>query len=76
MLSSLEVNSVQEKEKKGCTAELVEDIALLIDVFFTFIAVFLGKMGMTDLSNISFGISGFGLILMLLSMIIKRAQRK
>ncbi|MBO6127250.1 MAG: hypothetical protein J6P21_04610 [Clostridia bacterium] len=67
---------MQETEKKGCTAEIIEDIALLIDVFFTFIAVFLGKMGMTDLSNISFGISGFGLMIMLLSMIIKRMQRR
>ena len=67
---------MQEKEKKGYTAEIIEDIALLIDVFFTFIAVFLGKMEMTDLSNISFGISGFGLMLMLLSMIIKRMQRR
>ena len=67
---------MQEKEKKGYTAEIIEDIALLIDDFFTFIAVFLGKIGMTDLSNISFGISGFGLMLMLLSMIVKRMQRR
>ena len=67
---------MQEKEKKGHKAEIIEDISLLIDVFFTFVAVFLGKMGMTDLSNISFGISGFGLILMLFSMIIKRMQRR
>ncbi len=67
---------MQEKREKGHKAEIIEDISLLIDVFFTFVAVFLGKMGMTNLSNISFGISGFGLMLMLLSMIIKRIQRK
>ena len=64
------------KEKKGHKAEMIEDISLLIDVFFTFIAVFLGKIGMMNLSNISFGISGFGLMLMLLSMIVKRMQRR
>lgn len=67
---------MQEKREKGHKAEIIEDISLLIDVFFTFVAVFLGKIGMTNLSNISFGISGFGLMLMLLSMIIKRIQRK
>ena len=67
---------MKEKREKGHKAEIIEDISLLIDVFFTFVAVFLGKMGMTNLSNISFGISGFGLMLMLLSMIIKRIQRK
>ncbi|MBR0183606.1 MAG: hypothetical protein IJQ10_00325 [Clostridia bacterium] len=67
---------MQEKREKGHKAEIIEDISLLIDVFFTFVAVFLGKMGMTNLSNISFGISGFGLMLMLLSMIVKRIQRK
>ena len=67
---------MQEKREKGHKAEIIEDISLLVDVFFTFVAVFLGKMGMTNLSNISFGISGFGLMLMLLSMIIKRIQRK
>lgn len=67
---------MQEKVKRGRTAEIIEDISLLIDVLFTFIAVFLGKVGMTDLSNISFGISGFGLMVMLLSMIIKRMQRR
>ncbi len=67
---------MQEKEKKGYKAEIIEDISLLIDVFFTFVAVFLGKMGMTNLSNISFGISGFGLMLMLFSMIIKRIQKR
>ena len=67
---------MQEKRGKGHKAEIIEDISLLIDVFFTFVAVFLGKMGMTNLSNISFGISGFGLMLMLLSMIVKRIQRK
>ena len=64
------------KENKGQKAEIVEDISLLVDVFFTFIAVFLGKIGMENLSNISFGISGFGLMLMLISMIIKRIQRR
>lgn len=67
---------MQEKREKGHKAEIIEDISLLVDVFFTFVAVFLGKMGMTNLSNISFGISGFGLMLMLLSMIVKRIQRK
>ena len=67
---------MQEKREKGHKAEIIEDISLLIDVFFTFVAVFLGKMGMTNLSNISFGISGFGLMLMLLSMIVKRMRRK
>ncbi len=67
---------MQEKREKGHKAEIIEDISLLIDAFFTFVAVFLGKMGMTNLSNISFGISGFGLMLMLLSMSIKRIQRK
>ena len=67
---------MQEKREKGHKAEIIEDISLLIDVFFTFVAVFLGKMGMTNLSNISFGISGFGLMLMLLSMIVKKIQRK
>lgn len=64
------------QEKKGCKAEIFEDMSLLIDVLFTFLAIFLGKIGMTDLSNISFGISGFALMLMLLSMIVKRIQRR
>ena len=62
--------------EKGQKAEMVEDISLLVDVIFTFVAVFLGNIGMSDLSNISFGISGFGLMLMLVSMIVKRLQRK
>ena len=65
-----------EEVKKGQKAEMIEDIALLVDVIFTFVAVFLGNIGMSDLSNISFGISGFGLMLMLISMIVKRWQRK
>ena len=61
--------------KKGQKAEMIEDVALLVDVIFTFVAVFLGNIGMSDLSNISFGISGFGLMLMLVSMIVKRLYR-
>ena len=65
-----------EEIKKGQKAEMIEDVALLVDVIFTFVAVFLGNIGMTDLSNVSFGISGFGLMLMLVSMIVKRLQRR
>ena len=31
---------------------MTEDIALLVDVIFTFVVVFLGNIGMSDLSNI------------------------
>ena len=65
-----------EEIKKGQKAEMIEDIALLIDVVFTFVAVFLGNIGMSDLSNVSFGISGFGLMVTLISMIVKRLQRR
>ena len=62
--------------RKGQKAEMIEDIALVVDVIFTFVAVFLGNIGMSGLSNVSFGISGVGLMLMLVSMIVKRLQRK
>ncbi len=63
-------------KNNGNMAELVEDISLIVDVVATFIAVIFGSLKMGQLSNIFFGLSGFGLVSMLISMIIKRIQRK
>ena len=63
-------------KNNGNMAELVEDISLIVDVVATLIAVIFGSLKMGQLSNIFFGLSGFGLFSMLISMIIKRIQRK
>ena len=63
-------------KNNGNMAELVEDISLIVDVVATLIAVIFGSLKMGQLSNIFFGLSGFGLVSMLISMIIKRIQRK
>lgn len=57
-------------------AEIIEDISLVADIIFTLIAVMFGNLGKQELSNLFFMLSGIGLIIALISMVIKRVCYK
>jgi len=57
-------------------AEIIEDTSLVADIIFTLIAVVFGYLGQQELSSLFFMLSGIGLMLALVSMIIKRVCRR
>ena len=51
--------------------EILEDFFIVLDVVCTFFAIAFKNMGMQKFENIFFGISGVGLMLALVAMIVK-----
>ena len=55
--------------------ELVEDVLIILDVIFTFVALAFKNMGNQSLCDLFFGVSGASLMLALVFLIIKRALK-
>ncbi len=54
---------------------LMEDVLIVLDVIFTFIALAFKNMGNQGLCDLFFGVSGASLMLALVFLIIKRVMK-
>ena len=54
---------------------LIEDVLIILDVIFTFVALTFKNMGNQTLCDLFFGISGAALMLALVFLIIKRVMK-
>ncbi len=53
-------------------AELVEDLAIILDFIFTIIAVIAGNLLNFSLQSVCFSISGIALVIALIAMFVKK----
>ena len=56
-------------------AELVEDLAIVLDFIFTIIAVVAGNFSNSKLQNFCFSVSGVGLVIALIAMFVKKISK-